>query len=186
MGHPVVGDIRDEQTWVAIRLTHAGEVLVDEGRLVKTLRRDLHVEDDFPIFVPTAFFMRDGRTISVHLMEGYVFVGTGLAEVQYFGLENRSYIEEVMSVRSGPHRIRYVSVIKNAHVKRMQDQLHELVSADIPLKAHVIILDGHYKGLEGVVVGVRGQDAFVHIRLRSLEVVATVPKIFLDEKHGNN
>jgi len=182
MGCLVVGDRRDEPTWVAIRLTRSGEILVSEGTLEASLRRDLDVDADHPIFIPTAFFKRDGKTTTMHLMEGYVFLGTGLSEVEYFGLEKRPYIDEVMSTRTGPYKFRYVSTIPDSNVARMRVQLQEMVTAEIPLDVEVDILDGQYRGLEGRVIGLEGADAFVRIRLRSLEVVATVPKIFLEQR----
>ena len=185
-GCRVVGDQRDEPTWVTVRLSRSGEILVQENSLEKTLRRHMRVDPDFPIFIPTVFFSRNGKTTAMHLMEGYIFLGAGLDEVAYFELENRPYIADVMSTRTGPHKFRYVHTIPDRQVARMREQLQEMVTSDMPIEAEVIIIDGQYRGLEGRVIGVEAQDAFVRICLRSLEVVATVPKIFLEERAGGD
>jgi len=176
-----MGDLRDEHTWVALELSHAGELQAVEGVLEKTLRRDLHVGEDHPVFVPVALFTREGKVTPVHLMEGYAFVGSGLDEVAYFALEKTPYVTQVMSTQQGKHRLRYLSVISNAQVEAMQRKLREMVTAEIPLKAQVRILDGPYRGLQGFIVGLDRDNGFVRITLRSLDVVATIPRVFLEE-----
>lgn len=175
-------DLRDEPTWVTIELAHSGEVKALDGTLERTLRRDLGVDDDHPVFVPVTLFQRDGRVIPIHLMEGYAFVGSGLDEVAYFALERQHYVNQVMSSRTGKHKMRCLSVISNAQIEAMRFKLREMVTADIPLDSCVSILDGSYRGLEGRVTGLGEENAYVRITLRSLEVVATVPRIFLEEK----
>jgi transcription antitermination factor NusG len=177
-----VGDLRDELTWVTIELDRTGEAKALDGTLEGTLRRDLRVEDDHPIFIPVTLFQRDGRIIPIHLMEGYVFVASGLDEVVYFSLERQHYVNQVMSSRTGKHRMRCLSVISHAQVEAMRLKLREMVTADIPLDAVVSVLDGPYRGLEGRVTGLGEENAYVRITLRSLEVVATVPRVFLEEK----
>jgi len=179
-----VADQRDERSWVAIELARPGELYAIEGTLDQHLRRDLKVEEDHPIFVPVALFRREGRITPIHLMEGYAFVGSGLDDVVYFSLEQQIYINQVMSTRSGKHKFRYLSVISNSQVEAMQLKLREMVSAEIPLASHVRILDGPYRGLEGGVLGLDDDNGFVHITLRSLDVVATIPRIFLEEVEG--
>ena len=175
-------DLRDEITWVAIELTHAGELQVVEGTLETSLRNDLRVGDDHPIFIPVTLFRRDGRVVPVHLMEGYAFVGSGLDEVDYYALENQIYVQQVMSTFTGIHKLRCLSVISNAQVEAMRLRLKEMATAEIPLHAHVMISDGTYRGLDGAVIGLGADNAYVRITLRSLDVVATVPRIFLEEQ----
>ena len=176
-------DQRDVTTWVAIELTPQGEVRVTDGSLEAVLRRDLGIDADHPVFIPCALYRRDGRVVTIHLMEGYVFVGTGLPETRYFALERQPYVAKVLST-IGPHRMRVLSVITNDHIQEMRAKLRSLVSSEIPLGAAVVVLDGAYRHLTGTVTGIEDENAFVHIRLRSLEVIATVPRIFLEEHHG--
>jgi transcription antitermination factor NusG len=179
-----MGDQRDERSWVAIELSRAGEILAAEGTLDQHLRRDLRVDDDYPIFVPVALFRRKGRVQPIPLMEGYAFLQAGLDEVAYYALEQQPYINQVMSTRQGKHRFRYLSVISHAQVEAMRLKLRQMVSAEIPLQSTVTITDGRYRGLEGKVIGLDENNGFVRITLRSLDVVATIPRIFLEEVPG--
>lgn len=178
-------DQRDEPTWVAVELTHQGETRVTDGTLEAVLRRDLGVDDDHPIFIPSSLYRRDGHVTIIHLMEGYVFVGSGLPETSYFSLERQPYVAQVMSTQGGKHRMRVLSVITDAHIQQMKAKLQEMVSSEIPVGAEVLVLEGTYRNLTGKITGLEGDNAFVHIRLRSLEVVATVPRIFLEDQSGS-
>lgn len=177
-------DQRDVTTWVAVELSPQGEIRVEEGTLEAALRRDLGVDADHAIFIPCALYRKDGRVVTIHLMEGYVFIASGLPETTYFSLERQSYASKVLSTQTHPHRMRVLSVITNAHIQEMRNKLRSLVSSEIPVGAEVIVLDGTYRHLTGKVTGLDEGNAFVHIRLRSLEVVATVPRIFLEEHQG--
>lgn len=177
-----MGDLRDERTWVAIELTRAGEIKAVEGTLERTLRRDLELEPDHPVFVPVALFKRDGKVIPIHLMQGYCFVGSGLDETAYYALERQQYVEQVLSTRAGKHKFRYLSVISHAQVQAMQLKLRLMVTAEIPMHGVVSIIDGPYKGLEGRVIGLDEDNGYIRITLRSLDVVATVPRVFLEEQ----
>lgn len=175
-------DLRDDATWVAIELTSFGESKVSEGFLEVALRRDLGVDEDHAIFIPCALYRKDGRVVTIHLMEGYVFVASGLPETTYFNLERQPYVNKVMSTQSGPHRLRSLSVITNGHIQEMRSKLRKMTSSEIPVGADVLVLDGTYRHLTGRVTGMDEENAYIHIRLRSLEVVATVPRIFLEEE----
>lgn len=174
-------DLRDETTWVTLELTRSGEQLVAEGLLDRQIRRDLGVEDDHPIFIPSVIMDRGGTRTSYHLMEGYVFVASGLSEVQYFALESKHYVEQVMSTRQGPHRMRTLHTIPNSKIQQMRRNLVEMVTSGIGAGTHVRICEGQYRNLDGKVIGVEDSNAHVRVTLRSLDMVATVPRIFLEE-----
>ena len=177
-----MGDLRDETTWVAVELTRMGENHVVDGSLERQIRRDLHVDETYPIFIPIALFHRDGKVTPIHLVEGYVFIASGLDDVAYFALENRPYANAVMSTQQGKYKMRCLSVITDAQVRAMKEKLREMVSAEIRLHATVDVRGGTYGGLEGTVIGLDDQSGFVRIVLRSLDVVATVPRIFLEDQ----
>ena len=174
-------DSRDETTWVAVELSPQGEIRVTEGTLEAALRRDLNIDEDHPVFIPCAHFRRDGRLVTVHLMEGYVFVASGLPETAYFSLERHSYVSQVLSNSASRSRMRTLSVVPDSKIREMKSRLQVLVSSEIGEGDQVTVTDGTYQNLTGRVVGVEGENAFVHIKLRSLEVVATVPRFFLVE-----
>lgn len=174
-----MADHRDALTWVAIELTSHGENQLDEGTLEATLRRDLKSGPDHPIFIPAASYTRGNQNVTIHLMEGYVFVATGLGDVAYFRLEQLAYVERVLT-QEGPRSLRYVSVIQDSHIDQMRYRLRTMVTAEIALGAFVLILDGNYRQLEGQVIGLEEEFAYIRISLRSLELVVTVPRMFLD------
>jgi transcription antitermination factor NusG len=173
-------DRRDEPTWVAVELTPLGEAKVEDLTLEASLRQDLNSEPDHPIFIPARIYQKGHRTVVVYLMQGYVFVAAGLPDTSYFDLERKPYVNKVMSALSGPHRIRTLSVIPNERIEDLRMKLREQVSSDIKIGDWVTIVDGPYKALEGRVVGSGEENSFVEIRLRSLNLIATIPFVFLE------
>jgi len=171
-------DFRDQPTWVALELTPMGEQRVDDGTLREMLRRDLGVGKEHPIFIPAAVYPKQERLITVYLMEGYAFVGSGLPETTYFALEELPYISRVMST-AGPYNIRTLSTVSDDNILELRRKLQELISEDITEGASVEITQGIYRSLHGVVRGVEEDQVFVWLRLRSLEVIATLPRFFL-------
>lgn len=172
-------DRRDDLTWIALELTRQGEAKIEEGTLAPSLRRDLHVAADFPVFIPSKSYIKKGRRTTIHLMEGYAFVATGLPEVQYFGLEKTAYVEAVMSSH-GAHGMRVIHAIPNRDIEKLKRQLREHLAADIEENAWVKVIKGKFKGLEGQVVRLHDeQHAYVSFRLRSLHRVSPIPRVFL-------
>lgn len=157
-----------------------GEAKVEDGVLEDTLRADLGIGPDFPIFIPAITYTKGKRKFTIQLMEGYVFVATGLPETAYFDLERKPYVNQVMSSNSGPHKIRVLSTIPDKKIEELRRQFKELVSSDIEIHDKVRVIEGTYRMLEGEVLGKDGEDAFVEIELRSLRVIATVPLVFLE------
>lgn len=171
-------DQRDQPTWVALELSRIGEQRVEDGTLRSLLRRDLGVGREHPVFVPAAVYPKEERLVTVYLMEGYAFVGTGLSETTYFALEDQPYVARVMST-VGPSNIRTLSTISDSNILELRRKLQELISEDITEGASVEITQGIYRSLHGIVRGVEEDQVFVWLRLRSLEVIATLPRFFL-------
>lgn len=172
-------DARDKTTWVALELTKAGEAKAIDGSLSASLRSGLSVPDDYPIFVPYANYAKGGRKVSVRLIEGYAFAASGLPEIRYFALERGPLVGRVMST-SGSHNMRTLQTVPDGKIRGMMDQLRSQVSSDIEVGAFVKVIGGNYLHLEGEVVDLMDERAAVRIRLRSLDVVAWLPKIFVD------
>jgi len=177
---PGTVDQRDDLTWIAIELTRYGEQRVEEGTLAEAIRQDLEVDENYPIFIPSTVYQKGFRRVTLHLMEGYVFVASGLPETKFFALERRPYVNQVMSTAGGPYQIRVPSVIPNSRIEELREKLRGLVASDIEVDSQVRVVDGAYKGLEGEVLGLDGDSAFVHVELRSLKIIATIPKVFLE------
>jgi len=175
-------DRRDELTWVVIELTSLGEAKVDDGTLEEALRTDLDGGPHFPIFVPATMYRKGGRTHVVALMQGYVFVGSGLSDVAYYRLEQKPYVSQVISTVSGPHEMRVLSTIPDKKIREMRHQLRQKVSSDIKQGDWVTVIKGTHRSLEGEVMGMEAEDAFVKIELRSIKLIATIPLVFLEAK----
>lgn len=172
-------DQRDERTWITLELTKSGEIMAAEGMLEKQLRKDLGVDSEFLIFVPTAFVQTGGRSTVFHLMEGYAFIQSGLDDSTVFGLERLPYISKVMSQPHGPYKTRTVYAIPDAQVQKMRRKLDEAVSSSFHVGATVVINQGPYKNLEGNLIGIDADQAHIRVQLRSLDMVLSVPRMFL-------
>jgi transcription antitermination factor NusG len=107
-------------------------------------------------------------------------VASGLPEPAYFELEKRPYVNQVMSIPGGPYQIRTLSVIPNSHVEALRQKLRIQVSSDIQIGDGVEVVDGPYKTLMGKVVGNEGETAYVEVTLRSLNLIASIPFVFLE------
>lgn len=172
-------DHRDDLTWIALELTRQGELKAEDGSLADALRRDLHVPADFPVFVPSMTYIKNGRPTTIHLMEGYAFVASGLPETTYFALEKGHNVASVMSSH-GASGIRVLHAISNREIEKLRKQLRDQLAADIEEFAWVRVIRGKFKGLEGQVVRLHDdQHAYVSFKLRSLHRVTPIPRIFL-------
>lgn len=180
---PVKKDKRDIPSWVVLELSREGEKKLENGTLVSSILRDLDVGEDFPVFVPCVRYNRGGKPEVLHLMSGYVFVGSGLDEVVYFRLEKKSYINKVMSsYGSDPYQMRSLSVISDDCITQMKTQLSEKMSTEISIGDEVEIVRGRYSPLEARVADIEGNDAVIVIDLRSIHIITSIPKVFLSVK----
>lgn len=173
-------DRRDEQTWVAVELTIHGERLMEEGSLEGVLRRDLGVASDYPIFIPAITYKKNGMNVTLHLLESYVFLSSGLDEILYFALERKPYVERVMSTTGGPYQMRVLSVLPNREIENLRSQLHKQLSLDVVEGSWVTVARGKFKGLTGQVISVEDKDVYVRFQLRSLDRVAHLPRAYLE------
>lgn len=178
-------DTRDDQTWVVVELTKAGETKIEEGSLDESLRRDLDIGDEHPIFIPAMTYTRGDKVTPILLMEGYVFIATGLPEVSYFSLEKQPYINQVMSVED-PHGMRVLSTIPNGSIEDMKNQLRNMSVLELDPGEKVKVVEGKYSGLEMkfLMEDRDGPDEdYVILKtvgLRSLSAVVRLPRAFLE------
>ena len=162
-------------------MTRQGESKVEDGSLEAVLRSDLNCPEDHPIFIPAETYRKGKEIVVLHvLMQGYAFVASGLPETRYYALEQRSYVASIVSAPTGPHKIRTLSTIPNIKIEDWRAQLRSKVVADIRVLDRVRALEGKYKSLVGDVTGIEDDMAFVHIELRSLQIIANIPLVFLE------
>lgn len=175
-----MADQRDGVTWVALELSRQGEQRVENDSLERNLRRLLGVTEDWPIFIPAKVYSKGGKKVTVHLMEGYAFVGSGLDEVNYFKLEGEKKLVAKVMTSFSPSGVRVLKTISDREVGVLRQRLLERIASDIAPGMQVRVTDGKYKGLAGKVLFVEDDYAIVHIELRSWCGVTRIPRVFLD------
>ena len=170
-------DKRDDQTWVVLELTRAGESLASEGGLGPVLIGFLGAEPDHPVFVPSISYLRHGKRVTVCLLEGYAFVASGLSETVYFSLEhNCPFVRQVLTQ---PGRVRTLKVVNQSAIQEMQDQLAAQASSDIEEGMRVQVIGGLYSELVGEVLILNDDHAHILLELRSLRTIQQIPRAFL-------
>jgi transcription antitermination factor NusG len=169
-------DKRDEKTWITLELTTLGEIKVDEGCLEKILKREL--SEGAEIFIPVSRYVQNGRKVTLHLLEGYIFISSGLDDMEYFDLEHTPYIETVFSTVN-PKGMRVLSTISNSYVEDMKDQLRGMSCKGLSSGDEINIVKGAYRKLTGKIVGFEEDVAFVSINLRSLSAIVELPNAYL-------
>lgn len=170
-----MADNRDQMTWVVLELSQLGETKAADGTLTKTLVKDLGVTDDFPVFVPYANYLSGGRKISVCLMEGYSFVGSGLPETKYFSLESKPSVHKVLS-SMGRHGVRVLQTVKNSKIEELRHKLSEITNAGVEVDSIVDITGGTYAGLTGRVIDACDDKVSVLVTLRSITIITSIPR----------
>lgn len=171
-------DQRDARTWVVLELTRSGEQKVEDGTLAGILRAQLRVDSNFPVFIPVTTYVDTGSRVSMYLLEGYAFIASGLSESAYINLERNSpYIRTVLTTKTGS--IRALSVIPDSYIQEMRHKLSKQVASTVAEGNRVEVTDGMFRHLDGEVILVAGEDAHVRVTMRSLDLIAKVPRIFL-------
>lgn len=166
--------------WVTLELTPIGETGVMEATLEKTLRRDLQVSPDFPIFIPAKSYQKRGLPATMVLVEGYAFVGEGLPYTAYFGLEGKPYIEKVLS-HERSNGGREPQFISHLNIQKLERKLKNLDVPKLKKRDQVLVRQGLYRGMEGTVLDViSDDDVIVSFSMRSINIVAQLPCVFLD------
>jgi len=173
-------DQRDACTWVAVELTRQGELRIEDGSLSKTIRQDLRVGPDFAIFIPALTYYKSGKPVTIFLLEGYVFLASGLDETIYFSLERKPYVERVMAPPTGPNKLRTLHTLPNEEIEKLRGKLREMTADDIQVKDWVKVVEGPYTTLEGRVMALDKVNASIKIELKSLKTITPIPRIFLE------
>ena len=173
-----MADQRDEKTWVVLELTSKGEMLVRECMLEKYIRRHLGVDNDWEIFIPIHTYKKGDKEIQLEGIQGYVFLASGLAEYQYYALEQHDYARSILSIDRGRHRI--ITTLPDRSVQQIRDRIREEISTDLEEGMKIRVLLGDYVALEGEIIGFHNDNAFVEVSLRSIHAVVTLPKICID------
>jgi len=164
---------------VVLETTRQGQARVEDGTITTYLREALRIDASWPIFVPVATYVSDGRRMFVHLMEGYVFVASGLPETSYFDLAwTGPYIRRVLTT-NGPNGMRVLSTLPNSKIKELQAKLQASVSEDITPGMRVTVTAGTYAALSGDVVDTDKEAVYIRIILRSINILTRISRLFV-------
>lgn len=173
-------DGRDQRTWIAVELSKIGESQVDSPIFQQFIRDELlKAPSEHPVFVPVFTHTRANRTVTYRLMEGYVFVASGLPEVAYFRMENHPYVESVVSV-TDERKMRVLATIPDRQIEDLKAKLRGMTNADIEVGSRVRVDEGVYSGIEAVVEDSWDDYVVVSVSLRSLRLVTSVPKVSVE------
>lgn len=173
---------KSPRKWVALELSHQGEKRLPQ-ELYAMLRAEMGEEAD--IFVPAATFTRRDTTVTICLMEGYVFVEAGLPSSRYFDLEALSVIRRALSRDESAGR--YLCYIEDHVIQDLRARLKEQTRRDVQVGDYVEICDGAYSALRGRILDVfeDRQRASIHIvDLKSMEVIVDLPFQFFERIEG--
>jgi len=177
-------DARDRRTWVVVELSRMGEQRAEEGTLTSLFRKELSLDEDFPIFIPCISYKRKGKLIVLNMMEGYAFIATGIEESHYIALgHNSPYVKQVMTQRSGAG-IPTLSTVTDDSLEEIRVGLQAMLAVELDNDMEVRVAEGPYRGLSGQVIGMDKEYAHVLIAMRSLTAIRRIPKIMLRPDDG--
>jgi hypothetical protein len=163
-----------ERKWIALELSPLGETKMLEGSLPNILRSTIKdCPPDLEIFVPAMQVHRSGRPYLYRLMEGYVFIQSGLAEIEYFRLARTSYIESVMSTHTSDG-MKTCLLLPDRDVEKLKSQLLNLSREMFKHGDCVKVLNGSFSRMTGHVVCPGESHSDVFFALRSLRVIKTL------------
>lgn len=151
----------------------------EDGTLTESLRKELGVDSSFPIFVPCLYQSVKGKPVVISVIEGYAFVSSGLPEVQYLRLQDKTLVKKVLTVR-GPGGLKVLATIPDIEIQKMVEKFREMVHMNVSEGDLVRISSGLYATMEGVVVDLIDKDhVLVRIKLRSKDILTKVTKSML-------
>ena len=172
-------DKRDQKTWVILELTRQDEQKVADGVFEGVLRKAMSLEVSHGVFIPSMTYKKAGRTVTLHLMEGYAFIESGLPDTKYLKMEGHQDVRRVMSSTS-PSGMKTPHTLSDSEIAKMRDKLRKMVMGDVTPGSMVNISDGPYRGMDGTVLDLDDDHAILKIEMRSLAIVTKIPQVFLE------
>ena len=165
--------------WVVVELGPKAEG--EDPDLVRASIR--HSIRDAEVFIPVSVTKRGEERVIKYLVDGYAFIKRTHPDQTYMRLENTKYVQSVLRnhVNVNGRSMRHVATVKEAEIDRLRGQMQEEVDQGISLGDKVLITSGSYKHIEAIVENeIAEHDSVqVHIKLRSVERIITLPRGFL-------
>lgn len=182
-----MGEVRPRRptTWAVIELTRLGERKAEEGTLAPLLRDALLLSADHPVFVPTRSYTTGGRRTTVHLMEGYAFVGSDGTTLTHPTKTDQPYVKRILTTPAGGSRV--LSVVPDKVVREMEANLAVQVGSDAAVGSRVSVTSGAYAKMEGEVVDTAPSgNLIVRFQMRSLDTIVEIPRTFVTPCDGED
>lgn len=149
-----------------------------EGTLEAHLRRTLKLEPTHGVFVPYLPLKCDSKVTLFNVMEGYAFVASGLDDREYFLVTHESmYLRSALHSRQG--RTNILMTVPDEKIRDLRKRLHDMIAVEIRKNMRVEVIQGPYKGLEGLVAELTPDTAHVLIELRTLRTIRSFPRFAL-------
>jgi transcription antitermination factor NusG len=173
-------DVVREKYWVTVELSTLGEQKLEEGDLERIIRGHLK-SPKIQLFIPSAKYMKKDALKSeiFHLIQGYIFVSSGLPLRSYLDLEECPYVSSVFYDTTFDGQI-HLKLLSNKKIQDMRDKLDDMVQGSIKEGETVRINSGLYQNVDGRVLSVQDKDAYVEVSFKSMIIVVKLPKIFLE------
>lgn len=162
-------------TWVVVELSSMGESKLEDGTIEGIIRKSIQLSKEYKIFIPKMVYTNNNNSISLYLLEGYIFIQSGLDEIRYFELEQTPYVNRVLSTRK-KDGVRVLGVVDNSVIEDMREKLSCLSINDLKEDDIVTVTDGFYRGIDMSIIEIVGDKAIVRSHgLKSLDVITTIP-----------
>jgi hypothetical protein len=169
---------RRPSSWAIVELTRMGERKAEDGTLAPLLRDAMSLPIDHPVFIPSKTYVSGGRRITIHLMEGYVFIGSDGRDLPQPSRLDQPYVRRLLTTPTA-NGGRVLSVLTDQKVKGMEADLAKHIGDDSKVGSNVSVTTGMYSKMEGVVIDTTTTgNLVVRFRMRSLDVIAEVPRSF--------
>lgn len=180
------GRPRRPNSWAIVELTRMGERKAEDGSLDVALRDALSLPPDHPVFVPSKTYTAGGRRVTVHLMEGYAFVGSDGRDLRQPSRVDQPYVKRLLTAPA-PSGGRVLSVVPDTTIQGMEADLAKHVGEDVAIGSTVTITKGLYARMEGQVVDILDTgDILVRFQMRSIDLIASVPRSFAVPADGGS
>lgn len=166
--------------WVILELSPRAEN--EDPALVRSSIR--HQIRDAEVFIPASVTQIGEDKVVQYLVDGYAFIRRAHQDEKYFRLEGSRYVQAVVTTsgpKSGLRSNRVISCVQDADIARFQRQLHVQEDQGISVGDTVLVINGPYRHLDGVIVEdiPETESVQVKIGLRSKDDLVTLPRSFL-------
>lgn len=165
--------------WVVVELSHQGE-----KKTPQELRSVIgqYIGEEVEIFIPALTFKRRETHVTMYILEGYIFIASGLPTSKYFDIEDNVNVACVLTNDEASGR--YLCYVENDVVEDLKEQLREQAAMTLKKGDKVRIKEGAYAELDGEILDILDDDrAMVHVTdLQSMEIIIELPFQFLEHK----